>query len=674
MATSSPSVAICSARSRRSWTSPGSRAPARAHRGEIVYAVNEEVRAKFQPKLALPWDDTAKQAVKERYYALAADNTTHFLNIDQGDIALSVKARHGKRKRRRDPRTGKEELVPVNAGGSYQQNHEAAVRLAVQSGRDGLPIDAAMATEAFGAHFLTDAFSAGHVRTEQHSARVHWDERVPLFYTNFQLFLAEQMAKELFPKIPDFAMYKSKWRHGNLGFVDLRPAGSKTQVEQQLNKLPPLSFGGVVGLAIHDFDSDRGVMATVGGKAIRLAGDSRLFKRDKQGKVVLDAKQRPVVAETQTFNAITAAVRRSMEEVGAAYTSGRRRKTPDAVVADLRRRGRGVFPVERMFPLPVPDDKLKQPAADASVRWDYETVDELLGDHEVRLALDAFAVEKAKEFQDILGGLGAKEKQALEKRIVARLTGGPMAVAKLLRDIIDYSPDTHGGIFGRKEDERADRLRAHGHSGAGRRDPDADPEAAPARAAAHRPDRRERRLDDRRHPRRQADRRLRPHRRVRVALVLGRPERGIAAPLRARVRSGVLGHPAVRGKARRGQLPRQRHHHRDRRGGDRGRPANVHARSGPRDRQGRRWAGLRADRQGAEGARSAEAVSNSSARSSSCGGSTAVAARARRCRGPGGTGPDRVGGGARAARQRPDGAAREVRPGRRRARARRGVQ
>ena len=66
-------------------------------RGEIVYAVNEEVRGKDQPKLKLGWDQSAKAAVKERYYKLAADNVTHFVNIDKGDTGLGVKARHAKR-------------------------------------------------------------------------------------------------------------------------------------------------------------------------------------------------------------------------------------------------------------------------------------------------------------------------------------------------------------------------------------------------------------------------------------------------------------------------------------------------------------------------------------------------------------------------------------------------
>ena len=314
-----------------------------------------------------------------------------------------------------------------------------------------------MAVEAFGAHFLTDAFSAGHVRTERRSIRAHWDARVPLFYGNFKLFLAEELAKELHPNIPDFTVYKSKWRHGKVPFtdIDLRPAGSKTQVEQKLASLPPMSFGGVVGLAIHDFDSDRGVVARVGGRTIRLAGDSRLFQRDKNGKILVDAKKQPLIAATQTVNAITSAVKKSAAEVSTAYALGRKGRSPDAVVSELRRKGRGVFPVEHLFPRPVEDSDLAFPAADAAVKWDYGTVDELLADHEVRLALDAFAVEKAKEFQDLLGGMGKAEQKALDKRIVARLTGGPMAVAKLLRDIIDYSPDTHGGIFGQKEDDRA---------------------------------------------------------------------------------------------------------------------------------------------------------------------------------------------------------------------------
>ena len=41
-----------------------------------------------------------------------------------------------------------------------------------------------MAQDAFGQHYLTDAFSAGHMRTARLGITQHWNAKVPMFYTN----------------------------------------------------------------------------------------------------------------------------------------------------------------------------------------------------------------------------------------------------------------------------------------------------------------------------------------------------------------------------------------------------------------------------------------------------------------------------------------------------------
>ena len=49
--------------------------------------------------------------------------------------------------------------------------------------------------EAFSNHFLTDAFSSGHVRTPRADLGKYWHEKVPMFFYNFKMFMAEKIAK-----------------------------------------------------------------------------------------------------------------------------------------------------------------------------------------------------------------------------------------------------------------------------------------------------------------------------------------------------------------------------------------------------------------------------------------------------------------------------------------------
>ena len=55
--------------------------------------------------------------------------------------------------------------APQNASQAYRMNHVHAIKEAVDAARRRGSLDQAMATEAFGAHFLTDTFAGGHIRT-----------------------------------------------------------------------------------------------------------------------------------------------------------------------------------------------------------------------------------------------------------------------------------------------------------------------------------------------------------------------------------------------------------------------------------------------------------------------------------------------------------------------------
>ena len=53
----------------------------------------------------------------------------------------------------------------------------------------------ALLLEAFSNHFLTDSFSSGHLRTPRQTLAEEWHAKVPMFFTNFKMFMAERIAK-----------------------------------------------------------------------------------------------------------------------------------------------------------------------------------------------------------------------------------------------------------------------------------------------------------------------------------------------------------------------------------------------------------------------------------------------------------------------------------------------
>jgi hypothetical protein len=59
-----------------------------------------------------------------------------------------------------------------------------------------------------------------------------------------------------------------------------------------------------------------------------------------------------------------------------------------------------LFAAERLVPTPVPDEKLTP--ADRSLRWHFDTVDELLQDKRMRRAITTFANNKAQMFDTIM--------------------------------------------------------------------------------------------------------------------------------------------------------------------------------------------------------------------------------------------------------------------------------
>src|SRR4029079_8068896 len=77
--------------------------------------------------------------------------------------------------------------------------------------------------------------------------------------------------------------------------------------------MPELTFGDVVGSALHDYDNVHGVDVTVDGKSMKLLGAGQLVEHGKATEKGPD-----------TMAAAAAAVRASLDEVEEAYADGTR--------------------------------------------------------------------------------------------------------------------------------------------------------------------------------------------------------------------------------------------------------------------------------------------------------------------------------------------------------------
>jgi hypothetical protein len=397
--------------------------PGAGTREEVEYVLTVEIRGERAREE--DFGGTARKAAKARYYRLASKNSAHFANPREGDAG-------------RDPHdavTASEGGKPFGAAANYHDNHRNALLEAARAGNAGEPIDQALMLEAFGNHFLTDAFSSGHLRTPRQDLAEYWHAMVPMFFLNFKMFMAEKIAKYINDHnwrgvaSVDFLMTKEE--------TLFLPAGSLITIEQKLAEkgMPDLTFGDIVSGALHDYDNKYGVDATVEGKRVKLFGDSQLI--DAAGQITAHGRN--------TVELAAAAVRASLDEVEEAHASGTR-------VKDFLDRNGGLFGAEWMLPQVEPELAQDRP----QVRWRFDDVKALLGDAEFREAVMLTAHDKAGELKGIGDQLDAEyTNEAFNEGFLKLLTGGKDQIAATLEQVVDYTPDTGGGIAGRDEDYNA---------------------------------------------------------------------------------------------------------------------------------------------------------------------------------------------------------------------------
>jgi hypothetical protein len=240
---------------------PGNRGQAAGTRDEVIWVLkmirgNDARFAQGGSWAAFVFSDAVKTAVNERYQRLAAANTTHFAAPRGRDA------------------TGQPNPSPEgSAGSSYRSTHEAALRMAFQAAQRHQAIDRAMAMEAAAQHYLTDAFSAGHLRTPVGNLREYWGQKYPLFWYNLRHKMALDTAVRLNAQTTNVTTI--------LGTVNQMYAAISQQIEGMAASLPAVTLGDLLSKVFHDQDNVQGLDIQGGG---RVYGDDNLDNPDPRNQ------------------------------------------------------------------------------------------------------------------------------------------------------------------------------------------------------------------------------------------------------------------------------------------------------------------------------------------------------------------------------------------------------
>ncbi|MGH3549231.1 MAG: hypothetical protein ACRDQU_14195 [Pseudonocardiaceae bacterium] len=187
---------------------------------------------RFNPSAAR---SDVERRVRDRYLALAASNDDHFVTPGRSDVA-----------------TGSGFGSALLA---YRNLHQVALDEAWLLGRQGGDASRAMAREAAAAHYLTDAFAAGHLRTPVATIRRFWKARYPSFWEQLQRRVASDTAaalrelSRLMRLVPARFLY-----HRTL-----------SQLTTRTGRYPELSLGDLVARTFHDWDNTHGLAVEGGG-------------------------------------------------------------------------------------------------------------------------------------------------------------------------------------------------------------------------------------------------------------------------------------------------------------------------------------------------------------------------------------------------------------------------
>ena len=201
-----------------------------------------------------------ERRVRDRYLILAATNDDHF--VDPGGIT-------------HDGPTGAAAFG--SAPLAYRRLHEVALEEACRLGRVHGDAAQALAREAAAQHFLTDAFTAGHMRTPVAQIRRFWGARYPTFWADLQGRVAADTAATL---------RELTWAIRRLPERFLHDA-TLAAVRRRTQPYPQLSVGDFLARLFHDWDNTHG-LAIGGGDVV--FGDGHVHEGATRGLAVAAAR------------------------------------------------------------------------------------------------------------------------------------------------------------------------------------------------------------------------------------------------------------------------------------------------------------------------------------------------------------------------------------------------
>jgi Domain of unknown function (DUF4157) len=413
---------------------PGNRGQTAGTQDEVIWAL--KIIRDSDPRFAAggPWagfvfSDAVKGAVNERYQRLAASNTTHFAAPRGRDAA------------------GQPNASPEgSAGTSYRSTHEAALRMAYQAGQRREAIDRAMAMEAAAQHYLTDAFSAGHLRSPVGSLREYWGQKYPLFWYN----LRHKMALDTAVRLND----QSTSLTTIAGTVNQMYEVISQQIEGMAASLPAVTLGDLLSKIFHDHDNEQGLDVQGGG---RVYGDGNLDNADPRN---------------QTRARAQGAIRDGNGDVQAAFRLGGQAGGDQAIAdADLFAQVRTATNTGAQY---LAETRMPVPAAtEAPQNWQAGSLEELWGKtvtgtsgptvgakivealqpgHEIRDTLDELA-QRFPEVDNRWSG-NLHPRRAYRDGFLAPLVGDPRSG---LVHIIHWAPN-----YGLADNSRDDQALASG--------------------------------------------------------------------------------------------------------------------------------------------------------------------------------------------------------------------
>ena len=161
-----------------------------------------------------------ENAVMARYYDLAAKNQTHFSKGSQPGMS------------------NREQFIAM---------HQTAISNAYTQGANRIIHGISWeGWEGFAEHFLTDAFSAGHVRTPRHEIQAYWNGKYPKFTDNLVDMICCYMASYINDR-------------DNVGYVKtvggLAEGIKPILIQTAGPALNAFKFGDLISKALHDADS-----------------------------------------------------------------------------------------------------------------------------------------------------------------------------------------------------------------------------------------------------------------------------------------------------------------------------------------------------------------------------------------------------------------------------------